>query len=744
MASASYIKGITIKIDGDTNGLAKDLQSVNSDIKKTQSALKDVEKALKLDPGNVELLEQKQQLLNKQIEQTAQKLELEQQAAAKAADALEAGTITQEEYASLTAEIATTASQLEDLEGAAQSSADSMEETGSAAADAGQEAEQSGDSFVNWGDVVKGAATVAATAVAAVGTAVTAMGAAVVEGTGYLVDSANDVAAYGDAVDKTSQKVGMSTEAYQKWDYIMKINGSSMDENIQGFKTLTNALDDARNGADKAVDKFAAVGLSMDDLAGKSREEVFEMVIMSLQNMTDETQKAAAANDLLGRSSMNLAPLLNGTNDDLQTLSKQAEDYGIIMSDDLVADTVAYTDSMTLMESSLQGLKNRLVGEFLPGLTEVTTGIAGMAAGIEGSDQDIQQGVNDIVTVFEGMIPTISSTIEALLPSLLTVAAELITTIATGVIANLPLLIETAMSIINQISSVLMTEENLSMLLDAAVSILLTLVNGLIEALDMLIDPALQAILTLVEALLSPDNVSKLIDAAIHIILSLLNGLTDAIPKLIPVAVEAIQTIVTALLQNIDKLIFAAGDLIMAIISGCWEATPKLAAFIITKIVPEILKAFGRLATQLPKQAGEWGADLIEGLVNGIKSAMGTLTKAVKNIASTISSYLHFSEPDIGPLAKFHTFMPDMIDMMASGIRSELPILTAAVNQTAGVIAGGTSPDYSGQLSGISTQLAGMGGNNGTYVINVQVGSTTLATAVISAQQMEAFRCGGV
>ena len=241
-----------------------------------------------------------------------------------------------------------------------------------------------------------------------------------------------------------------------------------------------------------------------------------------------------------------------------------------------------------------------------------------------------------------------------------------------------------------------------------------------------MIEPAVNAVLTLVDAILQPDCIEKLTDAAVHIILSIVNGLTDAIPKLIPTAITAIETIASGLLQNIDKIILAAGDLIMAIIAGCWEATPKLAAFIITNIVPEILKAFGRLAMELPKKAGEWGADLIEGLVNGIKSAMGTLTKAVKNIASTISSYLHFSEPDIGPLAKFHTFMPDMIDMMASGIRSELPILTAAVNQTAGVIAGGTSPDYSGQLSGISTQLAGMGGNNGTYVINVQVGSTTV------------------
>ena len=57
---AGNIKGITIEIGGDTTGLDKALRGVNSQIKDTQKELKAVDKALKLDPGNTELLEQKQ------------------------------------------------------------------------------------------------------------------------------------------------------------------------------------------------------------------------------------------------------------------------------------------------------------------------------------------------------------------------------------------------------------------------------------------------------------------------------------------------------------------------------------------------------------------------------------------------------------------------------------------------------------------------------------------------------------
>ena len=57
---ASRIKGITVEIGGDTTKLQNALKGVNSSIKSTQSEFKDVQKLLKLDPGNTELLAQKQ------------------------------------------------------------------------------------------------------------------------------------------------------------------------------------------------------------------------------------------------------------------------------------------------------------------------------------------------------------------------------------------------------------------------------------------------------------------------------------------------------------------------------------------------------------------------------------------------------------------------------------------------------------------------------------------------------------
>lgn len=82
-----------------------------------------------------------------------------------------------------------------------------------------------------------------------------------------------------------------------------------------------------------------------------------------------------------------------------------------------------------------------------------------------------------------------------------------------------------------------------------------------------------------------------------------------------------------------------------------------------------------------------------------------------------------------------------MIDLFTDGMMSERSNLQRSLVQTANTINAGM--DYSSQLSGISDQIGSIG-NNGTYVINVNVGSQRLAQAVLSAQQVEAYRSGGL
>lgn len=94
---------------------------------------------------------------------------------------------------------------------------------------------------------------------------------------------------------------------------------------------------------------------------------------------------------------------------------------------------------------------------------------------------------------------------------------------------------------------------------------------------------------------------------------------------------------------------------------------------------------------ELPDKFYEWGKDMISNLVSGIRKKIGSVGDAIGDIADTIRSYIHFSEPDVGPLADFHTYMPDMTDMLVSGIKAGIPDIKKAMDDMASIMV----PSYS-------------------------------------------------
>lgn len=119
---------------------------------------------------------------------------------------------------------------------------------------------------------------------------------------------------------------------------------------------------------------------------------------------------------------------------------------------------------------------------------------------------------------------------------------------------------------------------------------------------------------------------------------------------------------------------------------------------------------FGRVrnfVTSLPGEALRWGRDIIDGIADGIRGAIGKVTNAVKGVADKIRSFLHFTEPDVGPLSDFHTYMPDMMSGLASGIKAGIPMLQKAAGLAAGVISGG--------LNGTITTDGIVGASSGSY-----------------------------
>ena len=87
--------------------------------------------------------------------------------------------------------------------------------------------------------------------------------------------------------------------------------------------------------------------------------------------------------------------------------------------------------------------------------------------------------------------------------------------------------------------------------------------------------------------------------------------------------------------------------------------------------------------TGLASSAWQWGADIINGIVDGIRSCIGAVTDAVKDVAGTIKSFLHFSVPDEGPLTDFESWMPDFMEGLAQGIEKSKGLVKDAVDSVA-------------------------------------------------------------
>lgn len=88
----------------------------------------------------------------------------------------------------------------------------------------------------------------------------------------------------------------------------------------------------------------------------------------------------------------------------------------------------------------------------------------------------------------------------------------------------------------------------------------------------------------------------------------------------------------------------------------------------------------------LASMAHDWGADLAGNMANGIQSAMSRAVNAASSLAGKLSSYLHFSEPDVGPLSDFHTYMPDMMKQIAGGIYQNMGLVEGAADALASVL----------------------------------------------------------
>lgn len=240
------------------------------------------------------------------------------------------------------------------------------------------------------------ASTVKKAATWATGTA-----AAITAATVAVFKVADSVAAVGDEIDKQSQKLGISAQAYQEWDAILGHCGASMDSLKAGMKTLSKAIAD---GSADQVAAFQAVGLSLDEVQQMSTEDVFAAVITGLQGMEEGAERTNIATTLLGRSAQELGPLLNTSAEATEEMRQTVNDLGGVMSDEAVAASAQFKDALQDLETAAGWFKRELVANILPYVT----------AGMQGLTNAMMQAKNWVVTLKENFVSFGSSVVTAL------------------------------------------------------------------------------------------------------------------------------------------------------------------------------------------------------------------------------------------------------------------------------------------------------------------------------------------
>lgn len=182
------------------------------------------------------------------------------------------------------------------------------------------------------------------------------------------------------------------------------------------------------------------------------------------------------------------------------------------------------------------------------------------------------------------------------------------------------------------------------------------------------------------------------------------NGIKDALGSLVSGMVKHLVTLFTGLKDTLSQI----WDTVKNAVSDAWGRIKEFVVETATNLKDSAVNAFKNMVsgigtaltnigsvvkdgfqsaidfiTGLPREALQWGMDFIQGIVDGINSAIGWITDAVSNVAETIRSFLHFSVPDEGPLTDYESWMPDFMQGLAKGINRSKSIVTDAIKGVA-------------------------------------------------------------
>lgn len=372
---ATKVKGITIELSADTTGIEKALKDVNKELNSTQKQLNSVNKSLKLDPGNMDLIEQKQRLLAKATEETTKKL----QALKQAQDAIanQGGEGSQAQYDALTREISDTQQKLTSLNKEQQA-------------------------FSGYAAQAQASSTAFGQGLSAVGTAAMqvsektqAMSMAATAALGGMVALAVKAGQQADEWATMSQQLGLSTETLQKFQYASERIDVGMNDITSAITRMTSSLSTSK-------DVYDQIGVKIEGQNGQLRdtEDIFWDVVKALGDIKNETERDAMSMKIFGRNAKELSGLIDDGGKKMRALGDEAESMGLIVSDEDIQKLNEFNDLLDGMKTMIQAA---LVEVAIPVVEALQPLVAGLANAVKMVAQALSN-MNPVIVKIAGVV----------------------------------------------------------------------------------------------------------------------------------------------------------------------------------------------------------------------------------------------------------------------------------------------------------------------------------------------------
>lgn len=503
----------------------------------------------------------------------------------------------------------------------------------------------------------------------------------------------DDTASYGDEVDKASQKMGISAEEYQKWDYVLQRNGSSIDTMQKGLKTLTGKITEGSQA-------FETLGVSTTNADGSFRttEEVMNDVMAALAGMQDGAQRTALASQLFGsKVAQELAPTLNSGADGIQDLKDRADELGLVLSDEGVAASASYQDAMLDLEETIGGIKNSIGSQLLPVATDIIHKI---------TDQVIP-AVKDFTRQNEWLAPAIVGVVSGLIAFKTALG---ISAIISGVSQAI-----TAFKAANEGATIAQWLLNAAMNANPIV-LIVTLIATLVGALIYLWNTNegfRNACIQIFE------NVRAVISAVISGAIQFFHNLADTISSALETArntvsgfVNKVKTLFNNLKQGISNAINNAKNTVNTCVENIKSKFESISGTIervvgwFSGLPSRIVSAIGNVGSLL----FDAGHSIISGLLDGIEAKWQSVKSTISGMGGWIASHKGPKEYDLKLLVPNGGWI---MQGLMNGLQDAMPQLQDTLQEIGDTISG-TRFNASASLAYATNRTAAL--SSGTVV----------------------------